>query len=79
MDAGSEQHANPENPFPTAKVYTANSILVGATAVILAVAFLLSDTNWRGLPIAYTAMAYGLIRHYQGARIDAHIIACSGL
>ncbi|HKV32939.1 MAG TPA: hypothetical protein VJP89_01320 [Pyrinomonadaceae bacterium] len=50
-------------------------VTICASAVILGAAFLLSDTNWRGIPIAYTAIAYGLIRHYQGAKIDAHIKA----
>lgn len=50
-------------------------VTICASAVIFGAAFLLSDTNWRGIPIAYTAIAYGLIRHYQGAKIDAHIKA----
>lgn len=50
-------------------------ITIGTTAVIFGVAFLLPDMTWRGIPVAYTAMAYALIRHYQGAKIDAHIKA----
>lgn len=50
-------------------------ITISATAVIFGVAFLLSDTTWRGIPIVYTAVAYALIRHYQGAKIAAHIKA----
>ena len=106
----SDANTNSDNPFPTQKVYTQNSIWAGsllggpvvagyiiarnfkafnesnkarvtwiitisATAVIFGVAFLLSDTAWRGIPIGYTASAYFLIRHYQGAKIDAHIKA----
>jgi hypothetical protein len=49
-------------------------ITLGVTALIFAFA-LLSDTTWKGLPIVYTTIAYGLIGHYQGAKIAAHIKA----
>jgi hypothetical protein len=57
------------------KAWVTRVITISATVVIFGVAFLLSDTAWRGLPVAYTLIAYALIRHYQGANIDAHIKA----
>ncbi len=49
-------------------------IAIGATAAIFSLAFMVTET-FRGIPIAYTVVAYALIRHYQGAKIDAHVKA----
>ena len=57
------------------KAWITRIMTIVAAAIIFGLAFSLSDTSARGIPAGYTVIAYTLTRHYQGAKIDAHINA----